>query len=138
MSAQTTTQTDALQSWLALEHEAVWLYPVIGARFDDLTKTARRSFESHRDTRDDVLTRLRALGAQPVGTALSYDVGPLTNAAQAREAAQALEASITASCLALVGATEGAVRAQAIKSLTRSAVAELAWGTQPQAFPGLP
>lgn len=130
--------TDALQAWLALEHEAVWLYPVIGARFDDLTKTARASFEAHRDTRDDVLTRLRALGAQPVGTQLSYDVGPLTDATEARQAARTLEAGISAACLALAGVTEGAMRKHAIRNLQESARAELTWGARPHAFPGLP
>lgn len=130
--------TEALQTWLALEHEAVWLYPVIGARFDDLTKSARTSFESHRDIRDEVITRLRAQGVEPVGTELSYDVGPLTSSAEAREAARALEASISAACLALVGVTEDAMRKYAIKGLTRAARAELTWGAQPQAFPGLP
>ena len=132
------TMTDALQAWLALEHEAVWLYPVIGARFDDLTKTARTSFESHRDVRDELLTRLRAQGVEPVGTELSYDAGPLTSPAEARKAAQALEAGISAACLALVGVTEDALRQYAIRSLTRSARAELTWGAEPHAFPGLP
>lgn len=133
-----TETTDALQRWLALEHEAVWLYPVIGARFHDLTKSARASFESHRDVRDDVLARLRSQGVEPVGTELSYDVGPLKTPSDARKAALVLEASISAACLALVGVTEDAVRKHAIKNLTKSARAELTWGAKPQAFPGLP
>lgn len=130
--------TDALQRWLTLEHEAVWLYPVIGARFDDLTKLARTSFEAHRDTRDELMTRIAALGAQPDGTELSYDLGPLTTPTEARAAAQALESSICAACLAMVGVTEDALRTYAIRGLTRAARAELTWGAQPQAFPGLP
>lgn len=133
-----TDTTDALQSWLALEHEAVWLYPVIGARFDDLTKAARASFEAHRDIRDDLLIRLRAQGVEARGTALSYDVGPMTTAAQARKAALTVETSISAACLALVGVTEHTLRTYAIKNLTTSARAELTWGAKPQAFPGLP
>ncbi len=133
-----TTQTDALQRRLALEHEAVWLYPLIGARFDELTKLARTSFVTHRDTRDEVLARLRALGVEPVATELSYDVGPLSSPAEAREAARSLEAGISAACLMLVGITEDDVRQYSIKSLIRSARAELTWGAEPQAFPGLP
>ena len=133
-----TDTTDALQRWLALEHEAVWLYPVIGARFDALTKTARTSFEAHRDTRDDLIARLRTMGVEPVATQLSYDVGPLANPAEAKEAARVLESSISAACLAMVGVTEDALRKYAIRGLTKAARAELAWGAQPQAFPGLP
>lgn len=133
-----TDTTDALQRWLALEHEAVWFYPVIGARFDDLTKIARASFEAHRDTRDDLITRLRSMGVEPVATQLSYDVGPLANPAEAREAARVLESSISAACLAMVGVTEDALRKYAIRGLTRAARAELTWGAEPQAFPGLP
>ena len=30
------TAISAMQNWLALEHEAIWLLPVVGARFDEL------------------------------------------------------------------------------------------------------
>lgn len=132
------TTVDPLQAWLALEHEAVWLYPVIGARFDDLLDRATTSFEAHRDTRDGLLTRVRAAGAEPVGTRLAYDVGPLTTVAEAGTAAQALEASISAACLALAGEAEGDARTSAIRNLRRAALAELTWGAEPRAFPGLP
>ncbi|MCW2839395.1 MAG: hypothetical protein JWR55_878 [Aeromicrobium sp.] len=132
------TPTDALQAWLALEHEAVWLYPVLGARFDDLVERATTSFEAHRDTRDAVLARLRALDAEPVSAQLSYDMGALTTAAEARAAARTLEAGITAACLTLTGATEDDARAYAIRNLTKAALAEMTWGAPPRAFPGLP
>ncbi|MET0448060.1 MAG: DUF4439 domain-containing protein [Aeromicrobium sp.] len=132
------TPADALQAWLALEHEAVWTYPVLGARFDDLLDRATASFEAHRDTRDAVLARLRALDVEPVSTALTYDVGPLATAVEARAAAQTLEAAVSAACLALAGAAEDDGRAYAIRNLTRSAVAEMTWGAPPRAFPGLP
>ncbi|MET0930660.1 MAG: DUF4439 domain-containing protein [Aeromicrobium sp.] len=132
------TAAEALQAWLALEHEAVWLYPVLGARFDDLLDRATASFEGHRDTRDALTTRLRALGVEPVGGRLAYDPGPLTTGAEARAAAQAVEVAIGAACLVLAGATEDRSRAYAIRNLTRSARAELTWGAAPRAFPGLP
>lgn len=132
------TPAEALQAWLALEHEAVWLYPVLGARFDDLLDRATSSFEAHRDTRDAVLGRLRALDTDPVGTELTYDVGTVTTPAEARTAAQALEASIGAACLTLAGASEDDARAYAIRNLTKAALAEMTWGAAPKAFPGLP
>ena len=132
------TSTESLQAWLALEHEAVWLHPVLGARFDELRKRASTSFEAHRDTRDNVVARLRAAGAEPVRAQLTYGVGPLTTPDEARAAARTLEAEICAACLTLAGAAQDEGRAFAIKNLTRAALAELTWGAAPRAFPGLP
>jgi hypothetical protein len=132
------TPTKALQAWLALEHQAVWLHPVLGARFDELRQRATVSFAAHRATRDAVIARLRALDAEPVRTRLAYDVGPLTTPDEARGAARTLEAEICAACLTLAGAVEDDTRAYAVTNLTRAALAELTWGAPPQAFPGLP
>ena len=132
------TATEALQAWLAVEHEAVWLYPVLGARFDDLRGRATASFEAHRDTRDAVLARLRDLDAVPVSAQLTYDSGAFTTIDDARAAAQTVETTISAACLTLAGAAENTTRAYAITNLTRAALAELTWGAAPKAFPGLP
>jgi hypothetical protein len=129
---------EALQAWLALEHEAVWFYPVVGARLDGLRDRATTSFEAHRDVRDDLVGRLRALGAEPVSAALGYAVGPLSSPDDARAAAQSLEARIGAAVLALAGAAEGSLRTYAVTGLRTSALAELAWGAEAKAFPGLP
>ncbi|WP_456697326.1 DUF4439 domain-containing protein [Aeromicrobium sp. P5_D10] len=129
---------DALNGWLAVEHEAVWLYPVIGARFADLRPRATRSFEMHRDTRDALLGRLQLLGVDPVSTELSYETGPLTNENQARKAAQAVEARICAACLQLAGEATSDLRTSAVKNLKKAALAEQTWGASPKAFPGLP
>lgn len=127
-----------LNTWLALEHEAVWLYPVIGARFADLLPRATRSFEAHRDTRDALIGRLHDLGVDAVSTQLSYEPGLPTTDKQAKNAAQDLESRICAACLQLAGDSETTMRASAIKNLKKAALAELAWGATPQAFPGLP
>ena len=132
------TPDQALQAWLALEHEAVWMYPVVGARVDSLVTTARASFSAHRDTRDALVGRLRARGTDPVAAALGYDVGPIATAAEARAAAQSLEARISAAVLTLAGVAEGDLRAYAVTALRTSALAEQTWGSAPQAFPGLP
>lgn len=132
------TPTEALQAWLALEHEAVWLHPVIGARFGDLLPPATEAFETHRDTRDALLRRLRADGVEPVANRLTYPTPSLTGRRRALRAARDLEARISAACLALAGVAEGDLRSYAIRGLTRAALAELAWGAEPKAFPGLP
>lgn len=132
------TATEATQAWLALEQEAVWLYPVIGARFDGLADRARESDLAHRGTRDRLLARLHALDVEPVAARLSYDLGTLRNAEQAQRAARRIERRIAAACLALAGdSSEDDVQAYAIRGLRQAALAELAWGGRPRAFPGI-
>ncbi len=130
--------TTVMQNWLALEHEAIWLLPIAGARFDELNDLAHRTQDAHLATRDELLERIHRTGTDPVATALAYDVGPLKTIAAAREAVREVESRIAAACLALVGAVSGDDRTFATKSLRRAALAELAWGGEPQAFPGLP
>lgn len=132
------TVADALNDWLALEHEAVWLFPVVGARFDALRDRATEAFETHRDTRDALLARLDQQQVEPVTSSLTYATGPLTTVGEARAAVQSLEARVSAACLELVGVTEGDDRSHAARNLTRSALAEVSWGAAPRAFPGLP
>ena len=131
------TSTETLQDWLALEHEAVWLYPVIGARFGGLADRARRSYEKHGDVRDGLLVRLHQLNVEPVPTALSYDVGRLRTKARALTAARQIERDIAAVCLTLAGDSTGDLRTYATNGLRRAALAELTWGGRPSAFPGL-
>ncbi|MCL3818872.1 DUF4439 domain-containing protein [Aeromicrobium wangtongii] len=132
------TPVEALQAWLALEHEAVWFYPVVGARRADLVDRASASFEQSRDVRDALESRLRALGAEPVDAELTYDVGPVTTSEQASAAAQSLEARIAAACVLLAGVADDGLRRYAVRGVTRAALAEQTWGAAPQAFPGLP
>lgn len=128
----------ATQKWLALEHEAVWLLPLVGARFGELTRLSRRTRDAHLVTRDDLLQRLHDAGAESVATALSYDVGPLTTVDEARKAVRRVQARVAAAALALVGETSGETRDFATSSLRQAALAELTWGAAPTAFPGLP
>lgn len=132
------TSTEAMQDWLALEHEAVWLYPVIGARFAPVAGRARSSYAKHRDARDRLLFRLHQMDVEPVPPALSYDVGRLRTRARALAAAQQIERDITAACLTLAGDSTGDLRTYAVAALRRAALAEIAWGARPVAFPGLP
>lgn len=131
------TIAEDLNTWLALEHEAVWLYPIIGARFEGLRPRATRSFESHRNTRDALLGRLQKISTEPVSTRLSYGAAP-TSRAHATSAAQDLESRIAAACLQLTGEAGGSTRSYAIKNLHRAATASQTWGAPPRAFPGLP
>jgi hypothetical protein len=130
------TATDALQAWLALEHEAVWLYPVIGARHGEDRDRATASFEIHRITRDRLLARLREIGVEPVAPRLTYG-RPVTTRATARGRARSVENRVAAACLTLAGESDDGTRSFAVKELRRAALAALTWGGEPEAFPGL-
>ena len=69
------TSTETLQDWLALEHEAVWLYPVVGARFAAVAAPARTSYGAHRNVRDALLARQRAFRQAPGLVADGRDMG---------------------------------------------------------------
>lgn len=133
------TATEALQGWLELEHETVWLYPVIGAQFGQLAERARKSHDAHLRTRDHLLNRLRVLQLEPAPSKLSYAVGPLRTPEQAIRMARRLEQAVAAACLTFVGETSDQDdQKYAITRLRRAAEAELTWGGLPRAFPGLP
>ncbi|WP_332641931.1 DUF4439 domain-containing protein [Aeromicrobium sp.] len=133
------TATEALQGWLAVEHEAVWLYPVIGARLDQLTERARASHDAHLRTRDHLLNRLQVLDVEPVPAKLSYAVGSMRTPEQATRLARRLEQAVAAACLTFAGETSDQDdQKYAITRLRRAAEAELTWGGRPRAFPGLP
>jgi hypothetical protein len=125
-----------LQAWLALEHEAVWLYGLIGAREENLAKAARTSYDAHRVARD----RLRALvhdrGAQPVGPGLTYG-DAVDSPKAARAAASDVEQRISAACLTMFGHAGQDGRRLAMTGLRRAALAGLDWGADVRAFPGL-
>jgi hypothetical protein len=132
------TVTQATQNWLALEHEAVWVYPIIGARFTGLAASARTSYAAHVRVRDVLLARLHSVDVTPVAAKIAYDVGALETPRQAQTVARRLEQTVAASCLTLAGVGTGAERTFATQGLRRAALAELAWGGRPTAFPGLP
>lgn len=126
-----------LQDWLALEHEAVWLYGLIGARVDNLAKPARTSYDAHRAARDRLLALVHERGAEPVGPALTYGDGAVDSPKEARAAAVDLEHRISAACLTLFGHAGRDGRRFAMTGLRRSALASLDWGADVRAFPGL-
>ncbi|MGI9084329.1 MAG: DUF4439 domain-containing protein [Aeromicrobium sp.] len=129
--------SDDLQAWLALEHEAVWLYGVIGARLSGLSEAARTSFDAHRAVRDGLRAQVSDAGGQPVGPALTYGDELIDTRSSARRAARDVEERIAAACLALFGGTGTDGRRFAMAGLRRAALAALGWGADPIAFPGL-
>lgn len=125
---------EELQRWLALEHEAVWLYGLIGGRFDDLRDGAATSWNEHRATRDRLTELIRRHGESPVGPALSYGT-PIAIRGRARAAARALEQRIATASLVLTA--DASLRRFAVARLRTAARSAVTWGARPHAFPGL-
>jgi hypothetical protein len=130
-------RVDDLQRWLALEHEAVWLYGVIGARVRGLRNQAGVSYDAHRAVRDRLLQAIADRGGRPVGTALTYGNERIDTRRVARHAASDVETRIAAACLTAFGPADTSGRRLAMAGLRRSALAALDWGADPRAFPGL-
>jgi hypothetical protein len=126
---------ESWQTWLAVEHEAVWLCGLIGGRIDDLTDAARMAWNRHRDTRDWLAARIREAGAEPDGPLLSYQEAAVDSVADARRAAQTIEAKVEIAALACI--SDAAHRSEVVAALRAAARAAATWGARPTAFPGL-
>ena len=131
------TRLDDLQAWLALEHEAVWLYGLIGARVDNLARPASTSYDAHRAARDRLRKQVDDAGGQPVGPALTYGDDRIDSAKDARTAASNVEERIAAACVTVFGTAGQDGRRFAMSGLRRAALAALDWGAPVRAFPGL-
>ncbi len=131
------TRLDDLQTWLALEHEAVWLYGMIGARVDGVAKAASASYDAHRLVRDRLISMVDRAGGEPVGPALTYGDSRVDSPKDARTAASSVEERIAAACVAVFGAADSDGRRFAMSGLRRAALAALDWGAPVRAFPGL-
>jgi hypothetical protein len=129
------TDVDSLQAWLAVEHEAVWVYSLIGGRRDDLSDAARDGWNRHRDIRDDLTAWIRAEGGEPDGPRLGYPVADVSSNDAARSAAQASESKTMAAAMAHL--PDPRRRARTLATLRAAATAAAEWGAAPMAFPGL-
>lgn len=135
MTDFTAASLESWQAWQAVEHEAVWLYGLIGGRIDDLSDAAREAWNRHRDTRDQVTAVIRSAGAEQGGPQLSYPEAAVNSLADARRAAQTIEATVQIAALACI--SDAAHRSDIVATLRASARAAASWGAKPTAFPGL-
>ncbi len=124
----------AWQTWLALEREAVWLYPLIGARIPALTQQSRDALTAHRSTRDRLANRVPS---DATTAQAAYEIGEMSSVRDGRAAAQSIEKRIQAACLTLLKVAPVANRDFALKGLRAAARAATAWGAPPEPFPGL-
>jgi hypothetical protein len=130
-----TDRMSLLQAWLALEHEAIWLYGLIGGRVNDLDEDAAKSWDRHRDVRDRLVAVIGSTGEVPIAPSMGYEPTTIDSVGSARRAAQSVENRIASACVAALASD--ADRGRALKGLTSAARAAVMWGATPEAFPGL-
>ena len=136
------TETDALQTTLAAEHAAVYVYGVLGGRTSrsanpELFDTVSAAYHAHRARRDHLVREITDAGAEPVAAEAAYDVPqPLETPAQVERAGLALERSCATTYAYLVANTVDDRRRWAIGALNETAVRELVLRGTPETFPG--
>lgn len=135
------TELAALRAALAGEHAAMWGYGVLGPRLSsEQAGWARRSYESHRVSRDRLETLLLDRGVDPDPARPAYELPfPVDGPGSARRLARHLEDGCAAVYADLVAATaDPDLRTLAASQLVECARRGLDYGGKPVAFPGLP
>jgi len=138
----TATELDALQTTLEAEHAAVYVYGLLGSRTSQsaegpLYDALRAAYETHRERRDVLIGVIADQGATPDTAAPAYTAPPGLDSADGRYAAALeLERGCARTYAALVGATAGERRADAVTWLNDAAARELSFRGTPEIFPG--
>lgn len=139
----TTTETvEALQTALAAEHAALFVYGSLGAQTSEsatphVFAEVVDAYSTHRAWRDLLTTRLREEGVEPVPAAPTYELPDIpANVIGVVTAACDLEARCCETYAYVVASTVGQDRSWAIQALTRAAVRQTALGLPPGSWPG--
>ena len=134
-------ELDALQTALAAEHAAVYLYGALGGRTSqsatpELFAAVAAAYAAHRARRDAFTAARVDLAAEPVAAEPAYQLPRLDTPPQVTRAALGVERACAATYAYLVENTVAERRRSAIEALTESAVRELAFDGDPEALPG--
>ena len=138
------TPLESLQTTLGAEHAAVYVYGVLGGRVSASAEPAlatalRAAYDLHRARRDQVTAMVRAADADPVPSAVSYELPNTADTARrCRRAAAETEHRCAEVYASMVGNTARANRQWAIDALTDASVRALTFGDEPTAWPGVP
>ncbi|HWJ81317.1 MAG TPA: DUF4439 domain-containing protein [Nocardioides sp.] len=134
---------EALQTTLAAEHAAVFVYGALGAQtsqsatpalFADVTD----AYTTHQDRRDHLVATIEDAGGDPVAAEPGYELpADLSTTAAITGRALRLERAAAATYAFLVANTTGRNRAWAVDALLDTAVRELTFGGAPETLPGL-
>lgn len=134
-------ELDALQTALAAEHAAVYLYGALGGRTSqsatpDLFAAVAAAYAAHRARRDRLTATIVDLAAEPVAAEPAYRLPRLDTPPQVTRAALGVERACAATYAYLVENTTGEHRRSAIGALNEAAVRELVFRGTPETFPG--
>lgn len=135
--------SQALQTALAAEHAAVFVYGALGGQTSQsaapaLYAAVTDAYVTHRGRRDELVHRIEEIGHDPVAAEPAYDLpADLSTTTAVSRRALALERSCAATYAFVVASTTGADRRWAVEALLDSAVRELAFGGEPERLPGL-
>ena len=136
------TEIDALQTTLAAEHAAVYVYGALGGRTSrvatpELFDAVSAAYAAHRARRDHLVRELTDLGVDPAASEAAYELPRrMDTPAQIERAGLDLERSCAATYAYLVANTVEDRRRWAIQALNEAAVRELAFRGTPETFPG--
>lgn len=136
------SDVEALQTTLAAEHAAVWVYGLLGGRTSasatpELYRAVSAAYAAHRGRRDRLVRTLGERGESPVAAEPAYAVdGPVNGPDQVRAVALGTEQACAATYAWLVANTVADERRWAIGALNEAAVRELAFRGTPEMFPG--
>lgn len=136
------TPVDALQTALAAEHAALYVYGALGARTSAaatpvLYAEVSAAYLTHRAWRDLLTSRLVDEGAEPTPAAPTYEL-PATapTPTGVSRAAVEVEQRCATTYAYVVANTSGPDRIWAIGALTRAATRQVAFGAPPAVLPG--
>lgn len=134
---------DALQTALAAEHAAVFVYGALGGQTSQSANPAlyaavTDAYVTHRGRRDRLIAVLEKAGRDPVAAEPGYDLpADLSSATAVADRALEIERSCAATYAFVVGSTTGPDRRWAVDALLDAALRELTFGGQPEKLPGL-
>ena len=134
-------ELDALQTTLAAEHAAVYVYGALGGRTSrsatpDLFAAVAAAYAAHRAQRDRLTAEVADLGADPVAAEPAYELPRLDTPAQVERSALDVERACAATYAYLVENTVAERRRSAIRSLNEAAVRVRVSGATPYISPG--
>jgi hypothetical protein len=131
----------ALQTALAAEHAAVYVYGALGGRTSqsatpDLFAAVAAAYGAHRARRDQLTAAVVDLRAEPVAAEPAYELPRLDTPEQVTGAALAVERACAATYAYVVENTVADQRRSAVGALNEAAVRELVFRGTPETFPG--
>ena len=136
------TTLEALQTTLAAEHAALYVYGALGARTSEsaapeLFAEITAAYTAHRSRRDLLTRAVHDLGGSPVAAAPTYEIPAGTATVEGvTRAALEIERGCAATYSYLVASSVGPRRRWAIGALTDSAVRGLVFRGTPEMLPG--